>query len=939
MAQLPIHQELTMAQYQYSGRSNPCPICDRTKDKDCRWNEEVVFCHSHIDQDAQVKGYVYRGATNDGLWGQYFAAAAKPTKPVRPRRKQDYFYPSRDGQPLVKVTRVDQGTGSKYFVQQRWDGQEWVKKLTPEVKQQVTIYRYREVQRAIAAGQPIWMVEGEGCADALWRVGIPATTTLGGSKKYRSYGNYNADLKEARLVLCPDQDQVGLAHMAEIYEDFPQAQWCYVYPDSWRWQNLPKHGGLDIADWITDGATAEQVRAAVGERRQLNPDPPASNQLLDVPALQTQIRDYLAQAPSELELSGQVVQWHREVGLSAKDLWSLIKPIQAELEQVEERDERMAEISQLLKIGDYELQLDDYLHADLAEPLTQIANWIGATPAAMLVTLLPVAASLLQIGTELEIDAGMGFYVPPILFTGLVAPSGSKKSPIQRQILKPLSKFQEEADQDYDWAISEYEVDLREWELTKKEERCDRPRKPTPHEYHTADATREALARIQSQQSTRGLLVTPDELAGLFKGQNQYRNGRGNDKESLLTAFDGAGLKVDRASGFRISIPRTSLSITGTIQPDILRGMMGDFSDASGQWARFLWCLLPLKSAPFPRSTVRYDISERLYDVYRQLAELTPRCYQLTPEAKVLYADWYDQLDQRRVTETHQGLQAVYSKMQGYTGRLALILHCLNASVDGCLPAEGVSAKTMTAAIKLTRWFIGQVKLLYAEGDTVDGALEPVYTKLIRLSRVRGWLRAKDVRNYERSLRKASSDIIRSHFRELEAMGYGETRGMGNRLQWRAMVDEVDRRDGGVDERSTAEKSDKSDFQGNGRRVDRVDTVTAEQGVYLSTEIAKSCDIQGIRMVDGVSTNDLHADGMSTEDVSLENKAVQVETDEPRLKVGDICQYIGSGLKMLKGLNQLRIEAIEEGIAVVKGPGWYVSHQVSLSDLALNLYA
>ena len=67
MAQLLIHQELTMAQYQYSGRSNPCPICDRTKDKDCRWNEEVVFCHSHIDQDGQVNGYVYRGATNDGL--------------------------------------------------------------------------------------------------------------------------------------------------------------------------------------------------------------------------------------------------------------------------------------------------------------------------------------------------------------------------------------------------------------------------------------------------------------------------------------------------------------------------------------------------------------------------------------------------------------------------------------------------------------------------------------------------------------------------------------------------------------------------------------------------------------------------------------------------------------------------------------------------------
>jgi len=98
--------------------------------------------------------------------------------------------------------------------------------------------------------------------------------------------------------------------------------------------------------------------------------------------------------------------------------------------------------------------------------------------------------------------------------------------------------------------------------------------------------------------------------------------------------------------------------------------------------------------------------------------------------------------------------------MPGHTGRLSLILHCLQGAVDRCLPAERISAQTMGAAIKLARWFMGQVKLLYAEGDSVDGALEAVYTKLIQLSRVRGWLRAKDVRNYERSLRKASAEVI-----------------------------------------------------------------------------------------------------------------------------------------------------------------------------------
>ncbi|ASC70405.1 hypothetical protein XM38_013430 [Halomicronema hongdechloris C2206] len=796
-----------MTQYVYSGRSRPCPICDRTKDPDCRWNDEVVFCHTYIDQDASIEGYVYRGATADGLWGQYFSTSARAEKPARPQRRQDFFYPTRQGQPLVKVTRVDRGSGTKFFVQYHWDGQRWVKGLTPAARKQVPIYRYAEVRRAISAGQSIWMVEGEGCADALWNIGIPATTTLGGSKKYHSYGNYAQDLEGARLVLCPDRDQVGMAHMEEIAQDFPDAQWCYPYPVSLCWQTLPKHGGLDVADWIAEGATAEQIRAAVGAKRELA-TVQAVPKTLDVAGLQDQIRHYLAADPSELELSARVLQWHRETQLTVKDIWSLVKPLQADLEQQEERGDRTAQIRQLLKIGDYQLQLGEYLHPDLAAPLEHIAAWIGATPAAMLVTLLPVAASLLRVGTELEIDAGMGFSVPPILFTGLVAPSGSKKSPLQRQILGPLMKRQAEADQDYEYAAAEYEVNLRDWEQAKAEDRGMRPRKPMPREYHTSDATREAIARIQSQQPERGILVTPDELAGLFKGQNQYRNGRGNDKESLLTAFDGSGLKVDRASGMRISIPRTSLSITGTIQPDILREMMGDFSDTNGQWARFLWCLLPLKPAPFPQRTVRYDLSERLYGLYRQLEDSPPKCYRLTAEAKALFAEWYDQLDHLRVTETHQGLQAVYSKMQGHTGRLSLILHCLQGAVDGCLPAERISAQTMGAAIKLARWFMGQVKLLYAEGDSVDGALEAVYTKLIQLSRVRGWLRAKDVRNYERSLRKASAEVIRSHFRELEAMGYGETCGVGNRLQWRATVDAVDRSEVTVDTLSTAEITD-----------------------------------------------------------------------------------------------------------------------------------
>ncbi len=175
-------------------------------------------------------------------------------------------------------------------------------------------------------------------------------------------------------------------------------------------------------------------------------------------------------------------------------------------------------------------------------------------------------------------------------------------------------------------------------------------------------------------------------------------------------------------------------------------------------------------------------------------------------------------------------------------------------------------------------------------------------------------------------------------------MGYGETRGMGNRLQWRTTVDGVDGEEEVVDGISTDERTPPSGFRGKGRRVDgfqanqdgRLDRITVRkmgQGVYLSTEMAGEPVREGIQVVDRASTEGLRVDGVSTGEVVPDDEAVDGEEGERRLRVGDICRYVGSGLKMLKGLNQIRIEVIEEEMAVVKGIGWYVTQQVFLRDL------
>lgn len=263
--------------FQYSGRGNPCPICDRTKDGDCRWNDEVVLCHTHVDRDAQIEGYVYRGGKD--IWGQYFPVQEPVSKPSRPKAKKEFVYHDKDSRPLVKVTRIDDGEGGKQFFQSHRKGQTWVKRVPEEIRAKLRLYRIDDPinQAAIATRTPIILVEGESIVDLLLKMGIASTTAIGGAGKWKHYGypNYCQDLAGAVVVLCPDQDKPGVKHCLEIEEDFPDSQWLYAFPDSPLWDNLPIKNGLDIADWIAvEQVGVDQILGAIGPKRsQVWPQP------------------------------------------------------------------------------------------------------------------------------------------------------------------------------------------------------------------------------------------------------------------------------------------------------------------------------------------------------------------------------------------------------------------------------------------------------------------------------------------------------------------------------------------------------------------------------------------------------------------------------------------------------------------------------------------
>lgn len=197
------------------------------------------------------------------------------TKAPRPKaeRHWDYFTADSDS-PAITVNRLDDPD------QPDGDGWKGGRKINQtqhlgkgsisyaEVAAKVQPYRLKEALQALADGAPyIYFVEGEPCADAMWRIGLPAITNLGGSNGFKPDrdGPQVSGIPADRLVVCPDRDQLGLKHAAKVAAAYSGCRWLYCYgPQAPEWNgSCPPDGGLDLFDWIQDGATVEQIISTI----------------------------------------------------------------------------------------------------------------------------------------------------------------------------------------------------------------------------------------------------------------------------------------------------------------------------------------------------------------------------------------------------------------------------------------------------------------------------------------------------------------------------------------------------------------------------------------------------------------------------------------------------------------------------------------------------
>lgn len=149
---------------------------------------------------------------------------------------------------------------------------QWVYKAGPGP---AVLYRLPELRQAIAQSATIFVVEGEKDCDRLAAGGLTVTTNIEGAakpdQKPKWRKEYTAQFAGAtRVVLLPDHDEAGRAHMRAIAQAL-QGQVGEIR--LLELPGLPDKG--DVSDWLNQGHSLEELQTLAEQAPSLTAAAPA----------------------------------------------------------------------------------------------------------------------------------------------------------------------------------------------------------------------------------------------------------------------------------------------------------------------------------------------------------------------------------------------------------------------------------------------------------------------------------------------------------------------------------------------------------------------------------------------------------------------------------------------------------------------------------------
>jgi hypothetical protein len=203
---------------------------------------------------------------------------------------------------------------------------------------------------------------------------------------------------------------------------------------------------------------------------------------------------------------------------------------------------------------------------------------------------------------------------------------------------------------------------------------------------------------------------------------------------------------------------------------------MGDGRDDNGAWARWLFCAAeaPPRFINLLEDDIDTGIEEFLTHLYKRLEKMPDKDYLLSVEAKQLFQDWQHELVRAELNETNTALQVVYPKIEAYTARFGLWLHVVNSALAEVTPPAVIGERTMSAAIKLAKYYLEQAKLVLATNSPQSG-LTGVLLKIQKYAQGKpNGVKVYKLKSAVKALRNTSQEDLLAHCTWLSANGYGE---------------------------------------------------------------------------------------------------------------------------------------------------------------------
>lgn len=375
----------------------------------------------------------------------------------------------------------------------------------------------------------------------------------------------------------------------------------------------------------------------------------------------------------------------------------------------------------------------------ISDSIQQLARAGAVTSAPLPGAVLAILAGI--IGRSADISPKPGWREPFILWHADIRESGDGKTHPARMLIRSMYEWQKGEDDRYRREQEAYDA------LTKKEKQGIDP--PTPaRSYFGTDITLEGLRSALDGHPTGGMIILLDELSSFFSGQNQYKNGKGSDRESWLCLHDGNPARVIRA-GKSCYIYGGRVQLYGGIQPAVLRQSItaknGIYMD-DGTVFRFLFSFSRSSFQELTGESWSHDNQEEWTSILSAAREWASQHtgdtwhMALDRETREYFFEWRNDLYGLR-DSLPQELRGFIPKAVGYALRLTGIIHALNRFAQGQEPLASLGREDLDAGIAFALFYLGQTvdAVYYLIGkDQGKPAIDMTDTRVIALAQALG---------------------------------------------------------------------------------------------------------------------------------------------------------------------------------------------------------